>query len=114
MEVDLTAWGKAITLETVGRRSGRPRRVTIGFVEASGGVLLVAGSSRSTQWTLNLMAQPLCHVQIDGRWMTYRAEILEEGERNTAISGLILKYGTPAEQLGAGPAFRLVPVVVED
>ena len=29
--------------------------------------------------------------------------------RSDAIVALILRYGTPAERLGAGPAFRLEP-----
>jgi len=35
------------------------------------------------------------------------AEPLDGAERNVAITALILKYGTPAERLGRGPAFRL-------
>ena len=36
----------------------------------------------------------------------YRAEEIDGPERARAITELILKYGTPAERLGAGPAFR--------
>jgi hypothetical protein len=35
------------------------------------------------------------------------AEPLDGAARNAAIASLILKYGTPAERLGRGPAFRL-------
>ena len=38
------------------------------------------------------------------------AEPLPEPGRQEAVRALILKYGTPAERLGWGPAFRLVPV----
>jgi hypothetical protein len=40
---------------------------------------------------------------------TGRDEELDGADRARAITELILKYGTPAESLGAGPAFRLRP-----
>lgn len=39
-----------------------------------------------------------------------RAERLRGDAANRAVVALILKYGTPAERLGRGPAFRLRPV----
>jgi deazaflavin-dependent oxidoreductase (nitroreductase family) len=111
MEADLTAWGKAITLETIGRHSGLPRRVTIGFIEDGDGSLLVAGASDATHWTRNLKAEPRCAVELADHQGAYRAELLDDVGRQHAVSGLILKYGTPAERLGAGPAFRLVPLL---
>jgi len=107
MEDDLAFWGKAIALETTGRRTGRSRRVTIGFVEAPDGALLVAAGSAAAAWALNLINRPLCYVELgEDRWAC-RAQILHGDERHAAIGALILKYGTPAERLGAGPAFRL-------
>lgn len=112
MEADLIAWGKAIRLETIGRRSGQPREVTVGFVEEADGALLVAGSSEQTQWALNLAAQPLCQVELAGLRRAFRAQPLSGADRHAAVSALILKYGAPAELLGAGPAFRLVLVAL--
>lgn len=109
MEADLVAWGKAITLETVGRRSGAWRRVTIGFVEHAGS-LLVAAASDETHWARNLAADPRCRVVSQGARREYRAVRLPAGERDAAVAALILKYGTPAERLGGGQAFRLEPV----
>ena len=37
------------------------------------------------------------------------ATALEGRDHATAVRDLILKYGTPAEGLGAGPAFELRP-----
>jgi deazaflavin-dependent oxidoreductase (nitroreductase family) len=110
MADDLTTWGKVITLETRGRRSGRPRRVTVGFAEEAGAGLLVAAADDATHWASNLLAEPRCQVERDGLWSWYLATPLSGDERNAAITALILKYGTPSEQLGAGPAFRLVPM----
>jgi hypothetical protein len=41
--------------------------------------------------------------------MTAQAHEIEGPERARAIRELILRYGTPSERLGSGPAFRLVP-----
>ncbi len=109
LEADLAAWGKVIRLHTTGRRSGRIRAVTIGFVEAADGSLLVAAGSETTSWAANLRATPACAVERDGRRTRYSAEPLRDTARASAITRLILKYGTPAERLGAGPAFRLTP-----
>jgi len=109
MEDDLVRWGKVITLETRGRRSGLPRRVTVGFVDEPGGALLVAAADDMTSWAANLAVEPACHVERDGRRASYVALALEGADRAAAVSALILKYGTPSERLGGGPAFRLVP-----
>ena len=109
MEADLVAWGKAIVLETTGRHSGLPRRVTIGFVEVEGS-LLVASASPASHWARNLAAGPACHVELRGERRAYRALPLAGAEHDRAVSALILKYGTPAERLGGGLGFRLEPV----
>ena len=109
MASDLTARGLTLTLATVGRRSGAPRLATIGFVQQPGGSLLVSASAETTHWAANLKAEPGCTVELDGHRRDYRAVPLAGSERAEAIAGLILKYGTPAERLGAGPAFRLDP-----
>jgi len=109
MEADLAAWGKVIRLETVGRRTGATRIATIGFVESEAGSLLVAASAATTGWAANLRAQPACTVELDGRRRPFVAVDLDADLRASAITKLILKYGTPAERLGAGPAFRLDP-----
>jgi hypothetical protein len=49
-------------------------------------------------------------VERDGLRSWHLAIPLSGDERNAAITALILKYGTPSERLGAGPAFRLVPM----
>jgi deazaflavin-dependent oxidoreductase (nitroreductase family) len=106
-EADLVAWGKVVVLETTGRRSGRARRVHVGFVEAADGSLLIAASGPSTQWAQNLIAEPDCVVELVAVRRSCRAQRLEGPAAHTAIAELILKYGTPSESLGAGPAFRL-------
>jgi len=52
-------------------------------------------------------------VEIEERRRVVEAELLEGADANRAVRELILRYGTPAERLGAGPAFRLRPAPEE-
>lgn len=105
----LAAWGRVVLLETVGRASGQPRRTAVGFVEEPDGSLLVAAGSPTASWAANLLADPRCHGTIGEVRRAYLAEGVEGPDRAHTIRELILKYGTPAEGLGTGPAFRLRP-----
>jgi hypothetical protein len=71
----------------------------------------VAAGSPDAAWARNLVAEPAGQVTIGERSWATIAEPLEGTDRARAIRELILRYGTPAERLGAGPAFRLRPVV---
>jgi hypothetical protein len=78
-------------------------------VEEPDGSLLVAAGTPEADWARNLESDPHCIVTIEDRRVAMTAAALEASEANRAVSGLILKYGTPAERLGRGPAFRLRP-----
>jgi len=104
---ELADWGKVALLATVGRVSGRELHAAVGFVEEQDRALLVAAGSETTDWALNLRAAPGCSARIGDDSADYEAHELFGPDRNHAISALILKYGTPAERLGRGPAFRL-------
>lgn len=104
---ELARWGRVCIIETQGRRSGRPARAAVGFVEGPDDSLLVAAGSQRAAWALNLAANPRCRVTL-GETTSDRVAIPLEGtDHNRAIVELILRYGTPAERLGAGPSFRL-------
>lgn len=96
-------------LSTRGRVSGRTARAAVGFVEEADGCLLVAAGSPSAHWARNLAAYPYLTAAWAERSGRYRAQQLEGGAFAAAIAALILRYGTPAERLGRGPAFRLHP-----
>ena len=107
MEDDLVSWGRVLRIETQGRVTGRRRRATVGFVERPDGTLIVAAGSPGADWGLNLLADPACRVTIGDAAWTAIARPLEGAEHAAAVHDLILRYGTPAEGLGAGPAFEL-------
>ena len=113
MEADLVASGRFVRIETLGRRSGIVRPVTVGFVVDAGGppdAVLVAAGAADSAWALNLFDTPACRATIGPRTFDAVAEPLDAFEHARAIAALILRYGTPAESLGAGPTFRLRPV----
>jgi deazaflavin-dependent oxidoreductase (nitroreductase family) len=105
----LVGWEKAVAIETRGRVSGQAIVADVGFVDEPDGSLLVAAGDPGAHWAANLRAEPRCVARIGEREATYVAEELDGAAKARAITELILKYGTPAERLGAGPAFRLRP-----
>jgi deazaflavin-dependent oxidoreductase (nitroreductase family) len=106
----LVRWGKVVLIETRGRRSGRPVRAAVGFVEEPDGALLVAAGDEGADWARNLLAEPTCRATVGERTLDCRAEPVDDpAQRGAALTSLILKYGTPAERLGSGPVFRLRP-----
>jgi deazaflavin-dependent oxidoreductase (nitroreductase family) len=108
MGEQLARWGRVLLLETTGRATGRPVRTAVGFVEAADGSLLVAAGDPDADWARNLEADPRCRVTIEDRSQDRLAVPLDGAAHSDAIVALILRYGTPAERLGLGPAFRLV------
>jgi deazaflavin-dependent oxidoreductase (nitroreductase family) len=96
-------------IETVGRISGSSIATAVGFVEDEDGTLHVAAGSDSSDWALNLRANPICQVRVGDRVARFDAIEEDEAARGRTVAQLILKYGTPAERLGHGPTFRLVP-----
>jgi hypothetical protein len=67
----------------------------------------VAAGSPGAGWSRNLLADPACRVTIAEATFDAVARELEGAEHAAAVRDLILKYGQPAERLGAGPAFEL-------
>ena len=106
MEDELVAAGRYARLETRGRVTGLPRVVTIGFVEEADGSLLIAARP-GAHWAENLFEDPRCRVTVGEQSWDAIAEVLDGPDFGLVIREQILRYGTPAEALGHGLAFRL-------
>ncbi len=63
-------------LETVGRRSGVPRRTPVGNGLIDGTFWLVAAHGRQADYVRNLLAQPRVRVKIGGVWRAGTAVVL--------------------------------------
>lgn len=77
----------ALLLTTIGRRSGRQRTVVLQFFRGDDDSMIVAaandGGRSHPGWYLNLTADPAASVEVNGRTMPVRAEVLAgtEAER---------------------------------
>ena len=69
----------------------------------------MAAGSPEADWARNLEADPRLRATLGDRTFEAIAEPLEPPAAAAAVTSLILKYGTPAEGLGRGPAFRIRP-----
>ncbi len=70
----------------------------------------MAAGEPDADWALNLEADPHCRVTLSDRSWEAIAVELDRAAAGRVVTGLILKYGTSAERLGRGPAFRLGPI----
>jgi deazaflavin-dependent oxidoreductase (nitroreductase family) len=105
----LAGWGVVAQLTTTGRRTGTPVSAAVGYVEEADGSLLVAAGDPDADWARNLELEPRATIRIGERVAAVVAEPLDGAAAAGAVAALILRYGTPAERLGRGPAFRLRP-----
>jgi deazaflavin-dependent oxidoreductase (nitroreductase family) len=65
----------AIIVETIGRRSGKRRRVPVGFLEEDCKLIVVAEDGLSTSWVRNALdRERRLRVFFRGRWRDARLE----------------------------------------
>jgi deazaflavin-dependent oxidoreductase (nitroreductase family) len=110
MEAELVEGGRFVRIATRRRSSGKPRTVTLGFVPEVDGSILVAAGSPDAAWAADLDADPRAEATVGHRSWPVEAEPLEPAEAGRTVREMILRYGTPAESLGSGSAFRLRPL----
>ena len=106
-EDELVASGRYLRLEVAGATSP----VVVGFVERDAGSVAIA-SGPEALWPRRLRTEPRCRVTIAERAFDAEAAEVDGPEHAAVIRDLILRYGTPAERLGSGPAFVLRPLGV--
>lgn len=61
-------------LETIGRRSGKPRVVPVGVAVDSAGAWLISQHGYSSGWAHNIAADPNVRLRIEGQWRPGVAE----------------------------------------
>jgi deazaflavin-dependent oxidoreductase (nitroreductase family) len=65
--------GNAIIVETIGRRSGKRRRVPVGFLEEDDKLIVVAEDGLAASWVRNALARDgRLRVFLHGRWRDAR------------------------------------------
>ena len=95
-------------LQTIGRRSGRPRTIEIWFATDGARIYLLAGGRDRAHWVRNLRAESRVRVRIGGMTVAGTARIIEgELEEMVARRLLAAKYqgwvdGAPLSGWAAG------------
>jgi deazaflavin-dependent oxidoreductase (nitroreductase family) len=98
-------------LTTTGRKSGKPRAVTIWYVFADGTLYLTGGAERP-QWCRNLAANGEAEFRICGRRFRGRARIAEE-DADAIRERFVKKYLMARISRLFGGYTRSVPAVVQ-
>jgi deazaflavin-dependent oxidoreductase (nitroreductase family) len=103
----------ALLLTTRGRRSGRERTVVLQFFPDGDTMLLAAandGGTRHPGWYYNLVARPEARVEVRGRRIEVRAEVLDPGEAAHAWRRIIARDPSH-ERYARAAGERVIPII---
>jgi deazaflavin-dependent oxidoreductase (nitroreductase family) len=67
-------------LETIGRRSGEPRRTPVGHVADGRVVWIVAEHGARASYVLNVRANPRVRIKLRDRWRAGTAHVLDDDD----------------------------------
>lgn len=79
--------GSAV-VETIGRNSGLPRRTPVGGVLEGSSFWLVSEFGRRSNYVRNIEVDPRVRVQIDGRWRSGTARLLDDDDAKARLAAL--------------------------
>jgi deazaflavin-dependent oxidoreductase (nitroreductase family) len=70
--------GNGMVIETVGRRSGKRRRIPVGYIEEDGRLIVVVEDGARADWVRNALAREgKLRVHLRGRWRDARLRLIE-------------------------------------
>jgi deazaflavin-dependent oxidoreductase (nitroreductase family) len=70
--------GNALIVETVGRRSGKRRRIPVGYLDDGGRIIVVVEDGSRSQWVRNALAEGgRLRIFLRGAWRPARLQVLE-------------------------------------
>jgi deazaflavin-dependent oxidoreductase (nitroreductase family) len=98
---------KFLYLTTRGRKSGKPREIEIWFTHVDGNFYVVAEYATSN-WVVNLRANPAVQVRVAGESFSARARILTQ-ETDPELHKNIQALSTKKYGWGDGLVVELVP-----
>ena len=78
-------------LETIGRRSGQPRRTPVGHVVEGDTVWIVAEHGQRAGYVRNLKANPRGRIKVRGGWRSGTARVLTEDDPHDRLRRMGLR-----------------------
>jgi deazaflavin-dependent oxidoreductase (nitroreductase family) len=75
-------------LETIGRKTGQPRRTAIGGRVIDNQFWMVSEHGEHSHYVLNIKANPAVRLRIHGRWRTGTAHLLHEDDAKERLRNL--------------------------
>ncbi|HSG86324.1 MAG TPA: nitroreductase family deazaflavin-dependent oxidoreductase [Candidatus Limnocylindrales bacterium] len=94
----LVRLGRAGFLTTTGRRSGQPRRTSVGVIPRLDGSFLIGAGGEGRHWVANLRADPRCGLVYRGVSHRCRAAELTGPDRDAAAAEMRSAMGRFGEQ----------------
>jgi deazaflavin-dependent oxidoreductase (nitroreductase family) len=88
-------------LETVGRRTGRPRQTPVGNGLSGDTFWLVAAHGSQADYVRNILAEPAVRVKVAGRWRTGVATILPDDDSSARSRQLPYRWDAAIGRLMA-------------
>jgi len=68
----------ALIVETVGRQSGKRRRIPVGFIDDGGSILVVVEDGARSQWVRNALAHGgSLRIFLRGAWRSARLRLID-------------------------------------
>ncbi|MCV7400773.1 nitroreductase family deazaflavin-dependent oxidoreductase [Mycobacterium fragae] len=75
-------------LETIGRKSGQPRRTAIGGRVIDNQFWMVSEHGERSHYVLNIKANPKVRVRVHGRWRTGTAHLMPDDDAKARLRSL--------------------------
>lgn len=75
-------------LETIGRKSGQPRRTAVGGRVIDNQFWMVSEHGERSHYVLNIKANPKVRVRVHGRWRTGTAHLMPDDDAKARLRSL--------------------------
>lgn len=78
--------GNALIVETIGRRTGRRRRIPVGYLDDGGRILVVVEDGSRSHWVRNALADAgRLRIFLRGAWRSARLEVVRDADPETLL-----------------------------
>ncbi|MET0128741.1 MAG: nitroreductase/quinone reductase family protein [Solirubrobacterales bacterium] len=88
-------------LETIGRRSGLPRRTPVGHVVEDGTVWIVAEHGHRAAYVRNIRSNPVVRIKLRDGWRSGTARVLDEDDPRARLRRMGLRFNALVVRLNS-------------